>query len=141
MERLYSQWAASPLEIKTLVLFALAELDRQRAALGNPTLAAMRAAVPDRLMADIINDQRRGVSAPSSLASTPGAPPPSEPVKGTGWVEPVVRDRTNEFALIDRMTEALAGGPNDPHMLRRRANIVSDQQAKGLPSEQPAANK
>ena len=37
---------------------------------------AMYEACPDSLMRDIVNDQRRGVSPPSSLASTPGDPPP-----------------------------------------------------------------
>jgi hypothetical protein len=33
-------------------------------------------ACPGSLMQDIVNDHRRGVSPPSSLAATPDAPPP-----------------------------------------------------------------
>ena len=117
MERLCSQWIASPPEIKCLVLFALAEIDRQRAASRNPTLAAMMNAVPNKLMAEIVNDSRR-VSAPSSLASTPDAPP-QEPRRGTGWREDRgFPDRSREFEMMDRIVESQVGGPNDTRKLR-----------------------
>ena len=51
MERLCSQLMASPPEIRCLVVFAVAEIDRQRLAASNPTQAAMIAAMPDQLMA------------------------------------------------------------------------------------------
>jgi hypothetical protein len=82
-------------------LFALAELDRQRA---NPTQRAMMEAVPDRLMADIVNDQRRGVAPASSLASTPGARAP-EPRKGTGWVDSAPLKSPPGVDILDRMMD------------------------------------
>src|SRR3974390_1423336 len=76
--------AAGP-AVRHLALWAVAEVDRRQLARRNSTLAAMQNAVDDRLMADIVNDSRRGVSSPSSLATTPDAPKPPEPVRGTGW--------------------------------------------------------
>ena len=101
-----------PPEIKVLVVFAVAEIDRQLAAHRNPTLAAMRDAVPDNLMRSIVADQRRGVASPSSLASKPDAPVP-ESKRGTGWVETSFPDRTNQFELMDRIVASQVGGPNN----------------------------
>jgi hypothetical protein len=47
---------------------------------------AMTDVVDDRLMSDIVNDSRRGVSAPSSLAG-PVEPRPSVE-RGSGWQKP-----------------------------------------------------
>jgi hypothetical protein len=105
MERLYSSWAASPPEIKRLVLFALAELDRQRAAARTPTLAAMMEAVPDNLMASIVADQRRGVAAPSSLASNPNAPQPEPRPKGSGWQDAAPLAPPPGIDILDRMMD------------------------------------
>jgi hypothetical protein len=44
---------------------------------------AMTDAIPDQMMADIVREQRRGLSAPSSIAG-PGEPRPA-PVRGSGW--------------------------------------------------------
>jgi hypothetical protein len=110
---------AAPPSVRRLVFWAVFEFDKQRAAKRNPTLAAMREAVPDSLMAEIVADSRRGnVPAPSSMASTPGAPPPPEPQRGTGWVQPHIPDRTNDFALMDRLVEGMVGGPNDTRKLK-----------------------
>jgi hypothetical protein len=99
-------------------MWALCEIDRQNAARRNPGLAAMVEAMPDRLMRDIVNDQRRGVASPSSLASKPDAPQP-ESKKGTGWQEDhAFPDRTKEFELMDRMVASQIGGPNDTRRLR-----------------------
>lgn len=109
---------AAPTSVKRLVFWAIWEIDKQRAAKRNPTLAAMREAVPDSLMRDIVADQHRGVSAPLSMTATPGAPPPPEPQRGTGWVEPYIPDRTNDFELMDRLVEGMVGGPNDTRKFR-----------------------
>ena len=118
MERLATQVLAAPPELRALCWWAVAEIDRQKFARANPTLAAMREAVPDSLMRDIVADQRRGVSAPLSMTATPGAPPPPEPQRGTGWVEPYIPDRTNDFELMDRLVEGMVGGPNDTRKFR-----------------------
>ena len=72
---------------------------------ASPVQQAMLNAVPDRLMADIVNDQRRGVSPPSSLASTPGDPPPL-PRGGTGWAQPAPLAPPPGVALCDAMMDA-----------------------------------
>jgi hypothetical protein len=90
--------------LKALGFWALCEIDRQRAANRNPTLAAMQAAMPDRLMRDIVADQRRGVAEPSSLAATPNAPAPA--VRGTGWVDPAPLAPPPGVAIMDRMLDA-----------------------------------
>jgi hypothetical protein len=79
----------------------------------------MAAAVPDSLMRDLVADQRRGVSAPASIASVPGAPPAPERVRGTGWVEAGFPDRTRDFERMDAIVAGMVGGPNDTSRLRR----------------------
>jgi hypothetical protein len=78
MDLLASQVIAAPPEIRALAWWAIIEIDRQRNARLNPTLAAMQQAVPDTLMRDLVNDQRRGVSEPSSLALKRDAKPEPE---------------------------------------------------------------
>jgi len=109
---------AAPTSVKRLAFWAIWEIDKQRAARLHPTVTAMRSAVDDRLMAEIVADSRRGVSEPASMTATPGAPPPPEPQRGTGWVEPYIPDRTNDFELMDRLVEGMVGGPNDTSRLK-----------------------
>jgi hypothetical protein len=109
---------AAPPSVKRLAFWAIWEIDKQRAAKRNPTLAAMREAVPDNLMRDIVADGRRGVASPSSMTATPGAPPPPEPQRGTGWLESHFPDRRNDFELMDRLVESQVGGPNDTSRLK-----------------------
>jgi hypothetical protein len=71
--------------------------------LANPVQRAMYEAVPDRLMADIVNDHRRGVSPPSSLATTPGAPPPV--ARTSGWSEPAPLGPPPGINYIDQMMD------------------------------------
>jgi hypothetical protein len=68
-------------------------------------------AVPDKLMSEIVNDQRRGVAAPSGLAG------PNEPqgpkVRGSGWDKPIPLESppgvkycdqiADHFAALDRL--------------------------------------
>jgi hypothetical protein len=105
MERLRSSWAASPPEIQCLVVFAVAEIDRQLAARRNPGLAAMTEAVPDKLMREIVSDSRRGVAAPSSLASKPDAPPPEPRPRGTGWRDLEPLTPPPGVAIMDAMMD------------------------------------
>jgi hypothetical protein len=73
-------------------------------------------AVPDKLMAEIVQDLRSGPPAPGSMVpETRGR----EPVKrGSGWIEPKNEDRTRQFQVLDEIVGALAGGPNDTSKLR-----------------------
>ena len=72
---------------------------------ASPVQQAMLNAVPDRLMADIVNDQRRGVSPPSSLATTPGDPPrPARP--GTGWADPAPLGPPPGTRYVDALCDA-----------------------------------
>jgi hypothetical protein len=116
MDLLLSQLIAAPRELRTLALWGLIEIDRQRAAQRNPTLAAMRAAVPDSLIRDIVADGLRGVSEPRSLASVP---PSAERPRGTGWQEHHgFPDRTRDFQLMDNLVAGMIGGPNDTSKLK-----------------------
>jgi hypothetical protein len=72
--------------------------------LANPVQRAMYEAVPDSLMRDIVNDHRRGVSPPSSLATTPGEPP--RPPRGTGWADPAPLGPPPGINYIDQMMDA-----------------------------------
>jgi len=119
MERLATQVLAAPPELRALCWWAVAEIDRQKFARANPTLAAMREAVPDSLMAGIVADSRRGVSDPRSIASAPGAPPPPERPKGTGWqVDVGFPDRSRDFEQMDAIVAGMVGGPNDTSRLK-----------------------
>jgi hypothetical protein len=99
---LAQQICDAPRELKALAFWAIAEIDRLRA---NPTQRAMLEAVPDRLMRDIVNDQRRGVSEPSSMATAPGARAP-EPRGGTGWIDAQPLKPPPGVDILDRMMDA-----------------------------------
>jgi hypothetical protein len=75
-----------------------------KAILSNPVQRAMLEATPDRLMADIVNDQRRGVTPPSSMAAAPNAR--AEPRKGTGWVDSAPLKPPPGVDILDRMMDA-----------------------------------
>ena len=65
-------------------------------------LEAMQA-VDDKLMREIVNDQRQGVSQPSSLIAEPkGEPKP----KGTGWVEPRPLESPPGTNYVDALCDA-----------------------------------
>ena len=77
---------------------------------------AMTDAVPDQLMADIVNDLRKGPGEPGWL-------PPSKSggamVRGSGWQSPPkYENRSRQFAMFDQMVDAMVGGPNDTSKLR-----------------------
>jgi hypothetical protein len=88
-------------EIQSLVLVAIAEIDRRNAVARNPALAAMIEAAPNKLMAEIVN----GVAQPTSPATTPGARAP-EPRGGTGWIDPTPLAPPPGVAILDRMMDA-----------------------------------
>jgi hypothetical protein len=119
MDLLVRQVMAAPPEIRTLAVWAVAEIDKQIAAKRNPTLHSMMQAVDDRLMAGIVADSRRGVSQPASLASRPDAPPPPERPKGTGWQDDIgFPDRSRDFEQMDAIVASQVGGPNDTSRLK-----------------------
>ena len=78
-------------------------------------VSAMVEAVPDKLMADIVKDLRKGPGEPGWIK-----PERSEHVvRGTGWQSPAKpEDRSRQFAMFDQMVEAMVGGPNDTRKLR-----------------------
>jgi len=76
-----------------------------------PWQLEMAEAVPSDLVADIVGDQRKGISAPSSVT-------PSRDVRGAGWVEPRSLGPMPHSELIDRIVEAQIGGPNDTSKLK-----------------------
>jgi hypothetical protein len=105
MERLCASWAASPPEIKCLVLFALVEIDRQRAAARNPGMMAVVEAVDTKTMQAIVAENRgSGIPAPSSLATSPGAWQPELP-RGTGWIDPLPLRSPPGVDILDRMMD------------------------------------
>jgi hypothetical protein len=63
-------------------------------------------AVPDKLMSEIVNDQRRGVPAPSGLAG------PSEPngpsVRGDGWQKPTPLEPPSGIKYVDQIADHFA---------------------------------
>jgi hypothetical protein len=77
-------------------------------------IKAMCDVVPDRMMADIVREQKAGLSAPSGF----GAPGPKgeKPVeRGSGWAEPPkAKDRSDEYRIFDAMVAHMVGGPNEP---------------------------
>jgi hypothetical protein len=105
MELVSKHLMRCPPEIRTLVVFAVAEVDRQLAVRRNPTLSAMCEATPDSLMRDIVADSRRGVAQPSSMAATPGDRA-SEPRKGTGWRDLDPLKAPPGVDIMDRMMDA-----------------------------------
>ena len=75
---------------------------------------AMRAAVPDQLMADVVREQRHGPGQPGSWAKEPDAP--KQPVvRGSGWSKPL-SESTNprQTEMFDNLVAHMVGGPNSP---------------------------
>jgi hypothetical protein len=63
-------------------------------------------AVPDKLMSEIVNDQRRGVAAPSGLA---GPSEPKEPkVRGSGWQAPTPLEPPSGIKYVDQIADHFA---------------------------------
>jgi hypothetical protein len=67
---------------------------------------AMTDVVDDRLLASIVQDSRRGVSPPSSLAG-PVEPRPA-PVKGSGWDKPRLLEPPSGVQLCDQIADHFA---------------------------------
>jgi hypothetical protein len=132
LELIVKHLHTAPSEIRTLVVWAVAEIDRQRLAYRNPTQAAMMEAVPDQFMRSIVADQRRGVSAPASMASTPGARP-EPPRPGTGWSAPAPLAPPPGVALCDRLMDAA-----DAHdRADRIVNAAIHRASRGAIAERP----
>src|SRR5262245_11398028 len=65
-------------------------------------LAAMVAAVPDRLMADIVADNRRGLEPRSII---PPEPRPKLQTKGSGFVDPIPLRSPPGIEILDRVMD------------------------------------
>src|SRR5215467_15472663 len=66
---------------------------------------AMTGVVDDRLMQDIVNDQRKGVSQPTGLLD----PQPAQPVaKGSGWLTPTPLEPPSGVKYVDQIAESFA---------------------------------
>jgi hypothetical protein len=125
LDLVYEQLKAAPPELRCLAWFGICEVDRQRLRYANPGVAAMHAAMPAGLMANIVNDSRRGVPSPSSLAATPNAPQPEPRPKGSGFVEPAPLRSPPGVAILDRMMDVEAA--------RERADrVINDAIRKPL---------
>src|SRR5262249_4614575 len=71
--------------------------------------------VDDATIRAIVADRQRGIG-PSSMVPQKG---PSQPVvRGSGWVEPKVEDRSRQFAFMDDLVASMVGGPNDTSKLK-----------------------
>jgi hypothetical protein len=67
--------------------------------------------VDDKLMRDIVNDQRHGLGTPGWIKRESGKPE----VRGSGWQDPPrAEDRSRQFEVFDAMVAHMVGGPNEP---------------------------
>lgn len=72
---------------------------------------AMADAVPDKLMAEIVHDLRKGPGEPGWIKREPQG----GVVRGSGWQSlPEHEDRSRQFAQFDAMVAHMVGGPNEP---------------------------
>ena len=116
---------ASP-ELKVLILRYIEAFKRQLAISASLTpnvVREMAAAVPTSLVRDIVNDSRRGVTPPSSLASDPDKKP-EEPTRGTGHYDPAPLRPPPGVEICDRLM--------DVQDLRDKAALIDAAIKKGL---------
>src|SRR5262245_23820500 len=64
---------------------------------------ALTKCVDDKLMSEIVADQRRGVSPPSGLTTEP--PTPSPVVKGTGWLKATPLESPPGVKYVDAIAQ------------------------------------
>jgi hypothetical protein len=95
----------------------------------------MVAAVPDAVLRDVVNDSRRGVSEASSMAKTPGAPPPVarprpgneptplRPPPGVALCDALMdeQDRKDRAELMERLQAASKQAVIDAHWREKLA--------------------
>jgi hypothetical protein len=87
------------------------EATEQGSWLPGSAVSDLAKCVDDKLMRDIVNDQRHGVGTPGWFP--PGNPRPVE--RGSGWQDPSkVEDRSRQFEVFDAMVAHMVGGPNEP---------------------------
>jgi len=103
-------------ETQERVLAVIREFKPKFAAIeagGMPASAvdAMAQAVPDKLMAEIVHDLRKGPGEPGWIKREPQG----EVKRGSGWQSPPKpEDRSQQFAVFDAMVAHMVGGPNEP---------------------------
>ena len=85
----------------------------------SPTTLAMMNAVPDKLIREIVHDNRRSFRVPRSMAETPDAPPP-EPMNRPSVVEPLSL-KVPGIALVDQLCDAQ--DERDRQELRERFRV------------------
>ena len=69
----------------------------------------MAEAIGNDVLADIVADNQR----PQRLKSVK-----EQVERGSGWIEPKVEDRSRDIETVDRIVEAMVGGPNDTSKLK-----------------------
>lgn len=101
---------ALPNETAAKLLALIREFKAKFLASANPLPASaldeMVKIVPDRLMRDIVQDQRHGRATPSSLAG-PVEPRPA-PVRGSGWQKPADMGNPSGVKLCDQIADHFA---------------------------------
>jgi len=91
----------------------LKAIEAAEAGVGLPASAVvdLTRCVDDKLMRDIVHDNRGGPSQPGWIKSESGKPV----VRGSGWQDPPKpEDRSRQFAVFDAMVAHMVGGPNEP---------------------------
>ena len=91
----------------------LKAIEAAEAGVGLPASAVvdLTKCVDDKLMRDIVHDNRGGPSQPGWIKQEGGRPV----VRGSGWQSPPKpEDRSRQFEVFDRMVAHMVGGPNEP---------------------------
>jgi len=101
---------AMPYEEAAKLLALIRDFKARFLASANPLPASaldeMVKIVPDKLMAEIVQDQRHGRATPSSLAGP--VEPRGAPLKGSGWDKPRPLEPPSGVQLCDQIADHFA---------------------------------
>jgi hypothetical protein len=110
-------------------------LERAAKMLGlSVTQYLMMKAVPDSLIADIVADNRRGISNSASMIPDRDRKPVVE--KGTGWVDPRPLGPPPGIATIDAMVEADTARQRHEAQVKINMQIAEELRALELQQQQ-----